>query len=283
VVTTDNSPRQYIYLSRRLLTERYQQYIANRGMQSKVSLGAKTPIGSINIQGRDVDPDNLYQLANVVTEAVRDNTGSLLYPGIYVRAVLDLTWGVVNFVDPFDEVAWFYGQQDAGEEVEPDSPYGSIFVVLCGSVGNYLGYVPGTNLGSQQRWQPSTPDYMRQVVQRYGFDDADGTTEIDRSLAMLNSAYSISMGLRPGNLLSEARLEVLFQVHHYAEGVEVQASRGSRLSCRTVLVGSPLWVATALPEPERFDNTGRSLRPLRSPAAPEPRGRSWLRRGGRTR
>ena len=60
-----------------------------------------------------------------------------LYPGVYVRAALDLTWGVVNFVDPSDEVAWFYGQEDAGADVAPDSPYRSIFVTLCGSVSNY--------------------------------------------------------------------------------------------------------------------------------------------------
>ncbi|WP_328534765.1 SAVMC3_10250 family protein [Micromonospora zamorensis] len=283
-MTTDNSPRQYIYLSRRLLTERYQQHVANRGTQTKLSMGVKTPLGSINFQGRDVDGDNLYQLANVVTEAARDNTGSLLDPGPYVRTTLDLTWGVVNFVDPNDEVAWFYAQQDAGDDVEPGSPYQSIFLALCGSVGNYVGYAPGANVGSQQRWQPSTPDYMRQVVRRYGLE-ADDAAEIDRINAMLGSAYSISMGLREGNLLGEARLEVLFQVHHYAEGIEISASRGSRLSCRMVLVGSPLWVATALPEPERFDHRGRLPIPAASSAVgvPEPRGRSWFRRGARTR
>ena len=248
-MTTDNSPRTYIYLSRRLLEDRWAQHTARRRKTASVD-GLTVGMPAVSVSFRrlaDRDQNNLYWLSEKVTEAVRDNTGDLLYPGTYVRATLKLSWGFLGFVDPPDEVvAWIFGTAQTDE--------GTAFVALAGSIHNLTDYDPAHKKPSPVPFHISSPSGLRYLVDAYYDANATGkgmaVPDPQGKGDSISAAYRISDQFSPDKIIDSSICEVLFQVYEYAEDVSfTNPGPGGTGNFRAAMVGAALWVATAEPQP----------------------------------
>ncbi|MDI6106029.1 hypothetical protein QLQ12_46440 [Actinoplanes sp. NEAU-A12] len=249
-MTTDNFPQTYIYLSRRIINDLYDQHEAHsRGME--VNVTAKIPGIDLKASGRK-QVDNYYWLARQVTEAVRDNTGTLLDPGTYVRARMEVTWAEVPFLEGGFRVAWMSCFADTKE--------GPAFAALCGSLQNFVGYSEGED-HRYRGWYPSAPVGMAKLVSSFSGDreDVSGAalwaSDSDPEQA-IRSALTISSTLGSGHIAGRAELDVLFQVFSWREYPIGQGSG------RVAMIGTPIWAATCAPIP--------GLKPAYTRQLPEP-------------
>jgi uncharacterized protein DUF7019 len=261
-MVTDNFPQSYIYISRRLVRELYQQHRANR-QAPNITLTAKLP--GINVQASPGEqPENDYWLARKATDIVRDNTGSLLDPGTYIRATMDVTWADLPFLEGGYEVAWLTCVADTDE--------GPVFAALCGSIGNYVGYSPGE---SQSRgWYPSRATGMERLLKSFSADndDVDAAAEWgggDNPEMVISSAFTIAATLGRGHIAGHARLEVLFQVFRYLDYRQNTGLRNGQL--RAAMIGTPIWAVTVPPLPATFET--------QAPPVPEGSVKTSLERG----
>jgi hypothetical protein len=167
-VATDNFPQTYIYISRRIVRDLYRQHSAHaRSVDLEVDVTA--PVIGVKARGGQRKGENDYWLAQKVTQYIRDNTGTLLDPGVYVRARMDVTWAEVPFLEGGYEVARL--------SCYADTEAGRAFVALCGSLRNYEGYFPG---GDEYRgWYPSRSTGMQRLLASFsgGAEDVASASE----------------------------------------------------------------------------------------------------------
>jgi hypothetical protein len=222
-----------------LLRDLFDQHDASR-QRSRFSAELRAPGIAIRSEGRQDAPDNPFWLAKQVTEAVSDHTGTLIDPGRYVRAKLFLTWSRVPFLEGSYEVAWLW----ATEQTET----GPIFVALCGSLRNYLAYDPadGRTAGG---WFPSSPEGLTYLVRCFAHskDDPYAAARRPKEVSLdglFTTAYAICDRLALHHQIGQAEMDVLFEVFEYADDVELEG-----VPFRRALIGTPLWVATAAPQP----------------------------------
>jgi hypothetical protein len=213
----DLNRQRYVYLGERILRDRLVQ-LRMRDEQDRPSVAGSTP--------------SLYQVAREVTRGVQPSTGSLWFPRRYVRGSFQMHWSGVQILSRPDlEVAWF--------AATVDTTTGPIFVALCGSVHNFVGYD-----GERQRMPfhryPSTPDGMLRALEEITEDRMPPPAERRAAVDFaVQSAFAFSR-VRPIEQVTVGDVEVLFEPFYQAEDVETRNGE-----YRLGLVGAPLWVATA--------------------------------------
>jgi hypothetical protein len=165
LVVTDNWAVELKYYSRRLTRQIVDQdAAARRNRLRKISFGIPSTGVAAEFGRSEIDRANPYDLVRRATTAVSDNTGSLISPGAYVRATLDLSWNAVPVLMGWERaisvpVACFFA------DVEVDE-IGGVFVGLFGSAANFLGVAEPEYSGG---WMPSEVDGLYQML--------DDTTE----------------------------------------------------------------------------------------------------------
>jgi len=158
-VLTDNWPVDFIYISRRIVTEIVQQHEAGGPERvSMIDVSARLPLGPgirISSSRRPIDYTNYFDLAKRATAAVSDHTGWLasdrtdrIPTGPYVRAKMHLQEQKV----PMPLTAWEKAHSHpiavfVGTETFPG--VGRVFLGLAGSASNFMraygGPVPPQN------------------------------------------------------------------------------------------------------------------------------------------
>jgi hypothetical protein len=227
-MTTDRLPRFYSYLSKRILTNLYHQLEADQP-HWKLDIEFRTAIASVSVGKREPSHENLIWLAKRVTEAVSDQTGDLIYPGRYVRAIVPLTCTELP-----SRVAWMHSWYDTDD--------GPIFLALCGSLSNYVGYHPGE---IPEGWYPSSAEGMNRLLNTCG-GDLDDIDEVGSSMtpSALRGALRISEKLPEKYIVVHEELEVLLRVFVHEERPWERV--------RSAILGAPIWVGTPLPLPQDF-------------------------------
>lgn len=236
-MATDNFPQTYIYISRRLVRSLFDQHEAyGRGLNLDVT--AKIPGVDFKASARRKE-NNDYWLARQVTEMVRNNTGTLLNPGTYVRARMEVTWAELPFLEGGYRVAWLSCFADTEE--------GPAFAGLCGSLGNFEGYSAGEE-DKSRGWYPSAPVGMTRLVSSFSGEREDvneaaswaGGADPEDAI---RTALTISSTLGSGYIAGRAELDVLFQVFSYLDYSEKDGQ------ARAAMIGTPIWAVTCPPLP----------------------------------
>jgi hypothetical protein len=190
------------------------------------------------------DYDNVYDLARRATKAVEDNTGTLDYPGAYVRAELNL------HCCQFRVLHGWRGsgrQEIAGFFTDEVTKQGRIFMMLVGSISNYIGRSPEP---PGRGWFPSDLyglyDILDNALER---TDDEVTREAWVDDHDLDDAARFGVAIRVAGHMSQRfparRLEVLAQVHHHQQSAVVRNKR-----FRSLVLGAPIWIVT--PSPSRL-------------------------------
>jgi hypothetical protein len=250
-VTTDNSPVHFEYISQRLTREIVQQHEAAR---TRTRLSPSLRLGIFTLGLRSLSPDypNRYDRAMRATQAVRDNTGTIDSPGVYVRARLCLKRCKVAFHQGFEntgsqEVAGFF----ADEEV---SDVGRVFVLLLGSLKNLTGWRAAERLVLDSN--PSDAAGMYEIL-RASLEPNDSKIdhehlEWDREMSPLTSfeaadrlAHRHDAELRPTRTL-----DFLAVNHLCASDVDIHGRHYD-----VALLGAPVWVSSPPPKPWAVDST----------------------------
>jgi len=233
MAASDRNPVEYVYLSRRLLTEVRQSDEAVRPpRRRRFRLGPSW--ASREIESADRDPDNLQALARRSSELVADNTGDLERPGRYFRAQLPLRLGVFETLLGWrgGAVATFLGETTSAENGQ------QIRVVLIGSASNAVGHRPDPT---------GSGFYPSAICGLYALLDAvreegDPEVELDYRIDDLEMD-TVARAETAVRLAGDAGRYDLGIVDFLAQGmIDVDVAADVR-----VLIGSPLWVATPQP------------------------------------
>ncbi|HEX5762292.1 MAG TPA: hypothetical protein VFY04_04140 [Solirubrobacterales bacterium] len=99
--------------------------------------------------GRRSIEGNYHRLAEQVTEAVSDETGTPEWPGQYIGARLDLSGWLFSFEAERTPVVWLVAEFDQN------------LLVACGSARNVMGYEAPRQYSG---WRPSSADGLREAV-----------------------------------------------------------------------------------------------------------------------
>jgi hypothetical protein len=265
-VSPDKNEPQFVYVSKRLLDDLYKQHVSSkRGSRlDSVSVAGTGVSGRI----KTAQPDNEYWLAREVTKIVQDNTGSLLYPGKYVKCELEMTRATIPFSEERTTVAWFEGERETEE--------GSIFVALCGSVQNLRGAAPPTEL--KGHWFPSSAEGLTQVVRAFGRGNNDPRqflrAEPEELPGLFSFAYGKARSPTATYRIETRRLEMVFEVFYELDHAKVPKAPDSYL--RHAYFGTPLWAA--IPAPKPLHSPGKQETATSFPAPERPRWRLGKRR-----
>lgn len=271
---TNNRPVMWTYLSRRLLSLIWDQHCAASGKSTTDITMSANPLPGfgINVARKlSAGRDNWYWLADRVTEAVSDYTGTLDDPtgASYVRGTGILRWGQlpVGFLDDQDQfdpsefeytIAWLSGELRLRDGSR-------VFVAMGGTVSNYVGFDPGDGTG-HFGWFPSSATGLSNIIRGFG-KYRDATVEDQMRFAsalpkhayetryctstdVVDDAYFMHHRLEDGWWVGEAKKEFLMQVLFEEQDYEIEG----RLF-RNAIVGTPLWVRD--PEPRPFEKNSR--------------------------
>jgi hypothetical protein len=215
--------------------------ISERMVQELVNRAAKKGFAVQNVQvrapfvglaaGRKTFDLNYHRLAEQVTEAVADETGTPEWPGKYIGTRGLFSAWMFSFGVERTPVVWM------ASEVE-----GSL-LVLCGSARNVIGYeAPKSYTG----WRPSDSGGLREVVVSMrkkdpktllGYEADEGKQGV-----MASDAGWITSGLREeGPPDFEEELDVLLKPYVYVEDFEQGYITGLKLNYDRIIVGAPIW------------------------------------------
>jgi len=113
-----------------------------------------------------------------------------------------------------------------------------VAVVLLGSPENFLGYNPPET--ATHGWRTSSDPMIMQLIQEGLEEEPDKFTDSD----LLANAVDLSRdSIEAGRGVARAKLEALFRVRLFGENISLE--HGQLL--RSILVGTPLWVAHPRP------------------------------------
>jgi hypothetical protein len=234
-MATDNLNRDFVYISKRLLRDLYKQHMSDkRGAGLDTLLAAGFGAGG---RLKTAQPDNEYWLVRQVTEAVRDNTGTLLQPGRYVKCTLMTTWAAIPFMREGTTVAWL--------EATADTDEGPAFLALCGSLSNLRGSRPDELRGG---WFPSSAGGLTQIVRAFGRGNNDPRRFIhagdDELAELFTVAYGLARSPTATYRIDTRELEILFEVFYSEDDLTLNGVR-----YRRTFFGTPVWAATPEPQP----------------------------------
>jgi hypothetical protein len=220
---------EYVVLSERLVQELVDRSAkAGREIQN---VQLRPPLTGITAGRRGID-GNYHLLAEQITEAVSDETGTPEWPGEYIGARLGFSGWLFSFEAERTPVVWFVSEFDQS------------LLVACGSARNVIGYeAPKQYPG----WRPSSADGLREVVA--ALRKKDPTTLIGyqanetQQREMASDAAWITNGLKvAGPPEIEGDFDLLMKPYVYVEDFSQNYITGLSLSYERVIVGAPLWV-----------------------------------------
>jgi hypothetical protein len=227
-------PREFVYISERLVDDLYKRHIANKR-------GAKLEgisIAGNSIQGQLGVPqlDNEYWLVHRVTDAIKGSTGSLLDHRRYIRVdAVRTTWASVPFMEEQARVAWF--------EAEADTSEGTVLIILCGSLRNLRGHIPTAHPSG---WYPSTAEGLSQIIRSFGHGNNDPRSVLRAATeevpGLVTSAYGIGDIVAGNCKIGDENLDLLFEVFYVCDDISL-----SGRVFRRVYLGTPLWAASRTP------------------------------------
>lgn len=240
---TDRAPFDYIYLSRRLLTDLFEHDEAVRTRwRGSFGFNLRFLFGQFNRS--DVDKTNLRALAKESSRLVSDNTGDLATPGVYVRDRLEL------YAGEFEPLMGWTGGKVACYRGESFDDAGCrVLLALFGSASNVVGR--RATEGSGDGFYPSDMHGLYSILDA-ARERADPEIQLDYRLddlqmseqARVSEAISfVNGGARQAIGAHDFLARVFFDVEKF----EID----HRLVGR-VIIGTPLWIAT--PRPQAFDN-----------------------------
>jgi hypothetical protein len=239
---TDRHPIDYLYLSRRLLSDLVQhEQAAQSRWQFQPSF---TLMGfSLGVGRRRADFDNLYDLAHRSQQLVSDNTGGLDQVGShYVLATLKLRNGVFEPLMGWrgGRVACFQGEATADDGA-------SVFVALFGSASNWRGF-----RADEETLSGFTPsdvmglygvlDAVREADDpEVGLEEKINELDLQRDHKLDEAVRFARLGVR-----SSDPQQLTFLARHLMSTENYQSDDGSY---DRVLIAAPLWIATPMPTP----------------------------------
>jgi hypothetical protein len=240
-VATDSWPEDFDYISNRLTTEIVQQHAA-ASSGYEVSWNVTLRVIGLSIAKRRPDYRNRWDLARRATDAVLDNTGTIAYPGDYVRGELDMHklafpvhmgWadGVMN-----GKVALLVSDETSRE--------GRSLVALFGSIGNYVGHAPSGALGG---FFPSDMDGLFAIIEG-GLEKSDPRVDSQwlsdenaryDDLGRIETATRLAGQAAKNDKGPTKRLQFLAKVHYHLHNTELQYN-----PYKHVVIGAAVWAAT---------------------------------------
>lgn len=239
---TDRVPIEYLYLSRRLLTDLHEQNESQKPRRRwTVTLGLPLSV-SVARQPRALDLSNLKRLAYESEELIRDNTGTVEQPGIYIRDTVEMYGGTFQpLIGWTGWVATYRAELDLADS-------GRVIAALFGSASNIVGWRSDGRSPVEEGFYPSDMSGL------YGILDSIR----EREDPEMDLDYRIEdEGLDPIARAEYATLfarsakrpigRVDFAARLFDDVSDVQLD-GSDVRGR-VLLGTPLWIATPTPRP----------------------------------
>jgi hypothetical protein len=239
-VLTDLAPFDYLYLSRRLLTDLFQHEEAARS-KWRGTFDLNVPFLGLHLQRRGPDPNNLRDLAMRSEAIVADQTGDVSHPGYFIVGEFDAHHGV------FEPHMGWRGGEVACYRVETTTATDErVMVALFGSASNVIGrrradeqseFYPSDATGLYSLLDAARERDDPEVDLDYRWDDATMSNEARADTAIMFSREGATRRLGTVRFLAR-----VFQVIDSSEFRDESVDR--------VIIGAPLWVAT--PEPRPF-------------------------------
>jgi hypothetical protein len=266
-------PLQFQYLSQRILGELHNALEARRPnwRMDSVQLGGKIVPMSGTYKRSPGNDASLELMAQRVTAGVSDQTGSVLYPGNFIRVEMPMVWGVMNWKVPDDElaadprqnirsdVAWLYGEAQSNE--------GLVALVLLGSTDNFLEYSAPPR--ESPAWRASSFTGALSMLQRLatcsvarvndsivvtqGVDDVfaphgDHTSEAKLMERMIDLSRETAKWAE-GNAVLDMLIGTFYSFDNFS--IQRRDRHGRRFDeeFRAVVYGTPIWAG--FPSPKR--------------------------------
>jgi hypothetical protein len=187
-----------------------------------------------------------YELAELVLQ-ILDRTYKLDSPdltsnGGFVFVKLPLTLGQLPVVGLNDPVAWMYA-------VCHDPIFGQMFISLCGSIHNYIGFA---GIGDEDQtldgWYPSSSAGLHAIIERLSEESGDlwKRGEWERLIENPHETsffYYLSALTHVEDIytLQNTDVEVLAKIFFFAKNVKLDGPRTTG-HFDTVIAGAPIWV-----------------------------------------
>ena len=219
---------EYVVISERLVQEVVDR-AASSGFKLK-DVQIRPPFTGIDISKAN-PAGNAHLLAEQVTQALADQTGTPEWPGDYIGVRATFKGWVFSFDAERTPVVWLTAQPDAA------------LLVLCGSARNVIGYdVPRQYSG----WRPSSAGGLAEVVAALRKKDPksllgyQADAEKQNEMAV-DTAWIANGLLEEGPPDFEEDLDVLLKPYVYVEDFTQRYITGLELAYDRVIVGAPLW------------------------------------------
>lgn len=236
---------EYVVISERLVQELIDRAATSGFAVENVQV--RPPFSGVTA-GRKTFKENYHRLAEQITEAVADETGTPEWPGIYIGTRGLFSAWIFSFDVERTPVVWMASETE-----------GSL-LVLCGSARNVIGYEAPRQYSG---WRPSDSGGLREIVLALRKKDPrsllgyEADQEMQREMA--SDAAWITAGLRKSDPPQfEEELDVLLRPYVYVEGFEAQYETGLEVKYERVIVGAPLWARppSDLPVPGHKEQPG---------------------------
>lgn len=240
---TDRAPFEYVYLSKRLLTDLVQHEEAAKP-RSTWSFNAHVKGFGFHRESKSPNYANLRDLAMRSTDLVSDNTGSVEFPGYYIRDRLDMWHGAFRpHMGWRGTVACYRGERTMADGRKT-------FVALYGSASNVIGRRP--NKLERSEFYPSDMQGLYSLLDVVREHD-DPAISLDFAL----DDYGLTEGARADTAIHFATHGATRSLgeHDFLARVFIDVEDHTSRSGFTgrVIVGAPIWIATL--GPEMFSNS----------------------------
>jgi hypothetical protein len=239
---TDRDPVEYLYMSKRLLTDLVKHEEAARSRFQFQPAFSFFGI-SLGLSRRSADFDNLYELAGRSLQLVSDHTAGLESTwSPYVHATVDLRSGAFEPLMGWrgGHVACFAGETTTDEGA-------SVFVALIGSASNWRGFrandetlggfTPSDMMGLYGLLDAVREPHDPEIGLQERIDEFD--LDRDRKLG-----EAVDFALRGARSLGPQRLSFLARRMMSEDNYCIDD-----VTYDHVLVAAPLWIATPAPAP----------------------------------
>lgn len=237
---TDRSPSEYLYLSRRLLTDLFMHEEATSS-RTRMTFDITVPFLRVHVQRRAPNLDNLRDLARRSSELVSDQTGTIADPGYYIGGECQAHLGVFSPL-----MGWREGKIACLRIDVANGDDERTVVALFGSARNVVGWRGEDELETD--FHPSDAAGLYSIIDaarerddpevdlEYRWDDAALSDEARADAALMLA--------RAGARRPVGRVKFLAKVFQEFDQRDLRGESVDRL-----IVGAPIWVATGDPRP----------------------------------
>lgn len=241
-------PHDFLYTSKRLTHEIVDEYeAAKQRLPWTWALQIQLYVLSLTMSRRAPNDENRFFMALRATDATKHETGTLGNPGIYVRDDANLRCCVFRVHSGWQPAMNKPVAAFVADEIRADT--GRTFVVLVGSVSNYIGHKrEKTGVGG---WFPSEIRGLYGILDST-LEDSDEsldshylTEDSELDDARLEVAYDL-FGRNPDKSSPVKHLDFFARVHYRETDCTFRKEHYD-----TVLLGAPIWVAAPLQRKHR--------------------------------